>query len=372
MNRLRVFLLIAILILIVAVVVVFVLPSLTPAPAPAVVQDTGTVATAVPAEPEGTPIPTATPIVFVDLVLAVQDLPRGFRITPNAVVLRPWPEQSAPFNAITNLEDVVNKIARTDIFREQPILTNMVVDDILDLARVGSDVAAILPEGLVAVSLPVDRLTSVANGIQDGDRVDLIISLLFVEVDEAFQSISPNNLTLFSVAEDGTITLQEGIQGRPDSSTLGPVIVGPSERQRPRLVTQMTIQDAIVLHVGNFPADGRYIGVPTPTPVPVSDDPDEESTPVPPTPTPARDIVTLGITRQDAVTITWYIEARVPVTLAIRAVNDTARTATTEVTLDYVMTTYGIELPGRRPYTIEPAIRSIRQLVADNQITLGD
>ncbi len=371
MSRLRIFLLIAILVLVVAVVAVFVIPSLTPAPAPAVVQGTDS-ATAVPAEPEGTPIPTATPILFVDLVLAVQDLPRGFRITPNAVVLRQWPEASAPFNAITSLEDVVNKIARTDIFREQPILTNMVVDDILDLARVGSDVAAILPEGLVAVSLPVDRLTGVANGIQDGDHVDLIISLLFVEVDEDFQSLSPNRLTLFSRAEDGTIELQEGIEGRPDQSALGPVIVGPSERQRPRLVTQRTIQDAIVLHVGNFPADGRYIGIPTPTPVPPSDNPDEESTPVPPTPTPARDIVTLGITPQDAVTLTWYIEARVPVSLAIRAVNDTSRTSTSAVTLDYVMTTYGIELPGKLPYTIEPAVRSIRQLVAENQITLGE
>jgi hypothetical protein len=133
----------------------------------------------------------------------------------------------------------------------------------------------------------------------------------------------------------------------------------------------MTVQDAIVLHVGNFPSDGRYIGVPTPTPVPVQED-DEDATAVPPTPTPARDIVTLGVTRQDAVFITYMIEARIPVTLAIRSVNDTSRTTTSEVTLDYVMATYGIELPGRRPYSIEPAIRSIRQLLAGEEISLGD
>jgi Flp pilus assembly protein CpaB len=375
MNRLRLILILAVVILGVAVLLLVVLPSLGGTPPATTVDNNGQVAQVVPTEVEGTPIPTDTPFVFVDLVLAVQDLPRGFRITPNAVTVRPWPQQSAPFNGITSLEDVVGRIARTDIFREQPILTNMIVDDIVDLARIGSDVAAVLPNGLVAVSLPMDRLTSVANGVQDGDHVNLIMSLLFVDVDEAFQTISPNTITLFSISPEGEITLQEGIQGRPDSSTLGPVIVGPSERQRPRLVSQMTIQDAIVLHVGNFPSDGRYIGVPTPTPVPPPEEDaegdEEESTPVPPTPTPARDIVTLGVSPQDAVAITWMIEARIPVTLAIRSVNDTSRAATTNVTLDYIMATYGIELPGKRPYTIEPAITSIRQLVADNQIELA-
>ncbi|MFN8527259.1 MAG: SAF domain-containing protein [Anaerolineae bacterium] len=374
MNRLRIFLILAVVVLAVAVVVVFLLPSLNP-PAPTPVADSGNPVVQAPTEVQGTPLPTATPFRFIDLVMAVQDLPRGFRITPNAVVLRPWPEQAAPFNAITNLEDVVNKIARTDIFREQPILTNMVVNDIIDIARVGSDVAAILPNGMVAVALPMDRLTSVANGVQDGDHVNLIMSLLFVDVDEAFQTLSPNSITLFSIAEDGSITLQDAIEGRPDSTTLGPVIVGPSERQRPRLISQMTIQDAIVLHVGNFPSDGRYIGVPTPTPVPPPDESSgnqSEATPVPPTPTPARDIVTLGVLPQDAVVLTWMIEAHVPVTLAIRSVNDTSRASTTGVTLDYIMATYGIELPGKRPYSIEPAIRSIRQLLADNQISLSE
>jgi hypothetical protein len=32
---------------------------------------------------------------------------------------------------------------------------------------------------------------------------------------------------------------------------------------------------------------------------------------------------------------------------------------------------YGITLPGKRPYTIEPAIRSIRQIIADQQIDLS-
>jgi Flp pilus assembly protein CpaB len=365
----RVVLILLILIAVVAVVVVVVLPSLQPAPTP-----TETGEEVVEQQPNATALPTATPMVFVDLVIAVQEISRGQVIPPNAVAIRPWPEQSQPFNGITSLEDVVGRIARTDIFREQPILTNMIVDSLTGLARVGSDAAAVLPSDLVAVSLPMDRLTSVAYAVQDGDRVDLIISLLFVDVDEAFQSIVPNEITLFTITEEGDINFLEGIEGRPDSTTLGPVIVSPSERQRPRLVTQRTIQDALVVHVGNFPPDGRFIGVPpTPTPVPEEEEETGEGTPVPATPTPARpDIITLGVTPQDAVVITWLIEARIPVTMALRSATDTSRVPTDPVTLDYIMTTFGIPLPGKTEFTIEPAIRSIRQLIAGEEISLAE
>ncbi|MEP7290158.1 MAG: SAF domain-containing protein [Chloroflexota bacterium] len=371
MGRLRIFLIAAILIVIVGLVIVVVLPALNP-PAPVVQTDTGDQQPVV-QEVQSTPLPTATPIIFVDLVVAVQELPRGIVIPPNAVALRPWPQDAAPFNGVSNLEDVIGKRARTDIFREQPILSNMVVDDLTGAAHVGSDAAAVLPGGLRAVSIPVDRLTSIAYAPQDGDRVDLIISLLFVDVDEAFQSLVPNKLTLFKITDEG-ITFGEAIEGRLDSTSLGPVIVGPSERQRPRLVTQMTIQDALIIHMGNFPIDGRFIGVPpTPTPVPVEGEEGQGGTPPPPTATPPRpDIVTIGVTPQEAVVLTWFIEAKVPVTLALRSASDTARVATSEVTLDYLMSQYSIDLPGKRPFTIEPAIRSIRQLVAGSEIQLSD
>lgn len=374
MRRIGIFLVIAILIVVVALIAVLVLPTLNQAPvATEVAPGEVVVVDEATAEPLTTPEPTMTPVVFVDLVIAVQELPRGIIIPENALAIRPWRQDAVPVNAVTNIEDVVGKRARTDIFREQPILTNLLVDDLTEIARVGSDAAAVLPPGLVAVALPIDRLTSVAYAPQDGDRVDLIISLLYVDIDEAFQSINPNRITLFRITDDG-IELLEGIEGRVDSTQLGPVIVGPSERARPRLVTQRTIQDAFVVHVGNFPPNGRFIGVPpTPTPVPVEAEDGEQGTPPPPTPTPPRpDIITLGITPQEAVVLTWLIEARVPVTLALRSAQDTSRTNTTEVTLDYLMSQYGITLPGKRPYQIEPAIRSIRQIIAQQEIQLSD
>ncbi|MGQ9888079.1 MAG: Flp pilus assembly protein CpaB [Aggregatilineales bacterium] len=370
MNRGRLLIVLALVIILGAVIVVAVLPSLNPAPA-APPSSFANGEQVIVQQPVG---PTPTPMQFVEIVIAVQDLPRGFRIpVEGAVALRPWPEVSTPVNAIFNLEDVIGKIPRTRIAREQPILTTMITDDFQSLDEVGSDAAAILPRGLIAISLPIDRRTSVAYAIQPGDRVDVLFSMLFVDVDDAFQTIAPNNITLFQITEEG-ITFTNTIQGRPDNTPLGPAIIGPSERQRPRLVTQRTIQNALVLHVGEFPLDGRlFLGAePTPTPVPQQQDgAGGQGAPVP-TPTPSfPDIVTLGVTPQDAVVLAWTMEARLPVTLALRSAADTAVVNTQAVNMDYIIETFRIDPPGKRSYTIEPAIRSIRQLVNTEGLLLS-
>jgi Flp pilus assembly protein CpaB len=371
----RLLIVVAFIILIVAIVAFLFISRQGPTPPPG----TGTPATRVAAG--ATVIPTE---VRVPVVVALQELPRGYRFPDtvegleSVVGVRFFPEDSAPFNGISEVEDLLGQIARTDIYREEPILVNMVVQDFTSLANVGSDAAAVLPSNLVAVSIPIDRQTSVAYAVQQGDRVDVIVSMLFVDVDEPFQTIVPNNITLVEITEDG-IELSETIPGRPESTSLGFAIIGPSERQRPRLVTQRTIQDALVVYVGDFPRNGRFLGVTPlpPTPTGQAAQPTQagsgQGTPVP-TPTPARpDIITLGVTPQDAVFLTWVVEAKLPVTLALRSASTgSARDVTEAVTLDYVLSTYRIDPPAKRNFSIEPAIRSIRQLIAGQEISLSE
>ncbi len=376
-GRLRLLVVVALVIVVAAVAVVLLMNPGTETPAETPEGNGETIArTAVP-DPAASPEPSVTPIPMVDIVVAVQELPRGMTIPPNAVELRHWPEAAAPYDAITDVNDVLGKIARTDIFREQPILSRMLVEDLSNLANVGSDAAAVLPNNRVAVAVPMDRITSVAYAIQDGDRVDVIVSLLFVDIDEIFQSIEPNQITLYAPRDDGGIELLQGIEGRADTCQFGPCIVSPSEGQRPRLVTQRTIQNALVVHIGDFPHDGRLFGVATPMPTPTPDVPDDtggsqrQATAIPPTPLPPRpDIITLGVPPQDAVVLTWIVEAKLPITFALRSASDLSLIPTEDVTLNYIMTNFSISLPELAPFGIEPAITSIRQLFAGNQITL--
>ncbi len=377
----RLLILIGLIVLLAVVAVVVILPGLNPQPQTQVTDGN----TAAQPAANVTQAPTPTPIPLVKVVQALQNLPRGYRF-PNSIAelenivgYATLPEETVPFNAIKEqdggLEKVLGKIARTDVFREQPILSTYLVTDLTSLAAVGSDAAAVLPSDRVAVSLPMDRITSVAYGLQDGDHVDVIISMLFIDVDEVFQSITPNLVTLFNKTDAG-IELQAGIGGRIDQSSIGTVIVAPAERQRPRLVTQRTIQDALVVHVGEFPLDGKYLGeLPTPTPIPATQESggngSNNTPPPPPTPIPPPNIVTLGVSPQYAVVLVWAIDAKLPVTLALRSVNDRSTQTTTPVTLDYMMQEFRIEVPARRDYSIEPAIRSIRQLVTGDIIDLS-
>jgi hypothetical protein len=158
-----------------------------------------------------------------------------------------------------------------------------------------------------------------------------------------------------------------------------PIIEVPSEEQRPRLVTQRTVRDARVIWVGEFPLDGQmFRAAPTPT-IPATPDPNaatEEADPnAPPTPTPVPprpQIITLGVTPQDAVILTYMAESHLPMTFALRSARAVGLPETQAVTLDYILTNFGIQVPDRFTFAVEPAIRSIRQLSLGDQISLQE
>jgi len=372
MDR-RVLLLLLVVIALIAVAAVVVLPGILNQPAPTAVTDNGT---AVAPTETG---PTATPIQLENVVVAVQTLPRGISIPAGALQSVPWPSASIPERARgMTIEKIAGKIARTDIYVQEPIVDSLLAEDLSQIAQKGSDAAAITPKGRVLISIPVDRYTDVAYAIADGDYVDIAIAYLFVDVDPNFQSIKPNKLTLTSVKADGTIELQAGIEGelQPSSFSQFPVVAGPSEPQRPRLATQRTIQAAWVVHVGNFPLDGQFlrpISTPVPTNTPAEGEPTKAAPPPTPTP-PFPDIVTLAVEPQDAVVLNWAVTAQLPITLLLKSSQGDPRQtsdATTAVTLQYMIETFGVTEPSHLPFALEPALRSIRGLQAGNQIQLG-
>lgn len=83
---------------------------------------------------------------------------------------------------------------------------------------------------------------------------------------------------------------------------------------------------------------------------------------------PPKDIIALGVDPQDAVVLAWAIESRLPITLVLRPARDDAQDATNAVSLEYVISNYNVPQPGRLPYSLEPAIRSIRRLILSDEV----
>ena len=84
------------------------------------------------------------------------------------------------------------------------------------------------------------------------------MSLLVAELDEEFQSILPNNATCMPPVPEGGCPLAVG--GRLEILASGLLVnLAPSEAQRPRLVTQLTVQDVPVLQVGDWVAPEEVV-----------------------------------------------------------------------------------------------------------------
>lgn len=286
--------------------------------------------------------PTPTDIPMVPVVIAIQDIPRGTVIGPDRVEVINFPAANAPSGAFVSEEDVVGYIAATDIIAEEIILVRKLVEDLNAIGDAGSDAAAILDPQRVAIAVPIDEITSVAYGLQPGDRIDVIVSMLFVDVDEDFQTLLPNDVRILAGAADefGNILLSWGEVSYGETSTANyyvpalslvtgedgtttqssstsvnfSIIEEPNpldgRRQRPRLVTQRTITDAQVIWVGEFPQDGRiFAPAPTPTEVATSTPEGgvaegEEGTAAANTPVPPRPhLMTLAVNVQDAVVL---------------------------------------------------------------------
>lgn len=301
---------------------------------------------------------TPTP-PLVTIVIAGQPIQRDDEIVPEALSSIPFPQDQLTSQMITNPNEIVGLFAKYPLAQGIPITRDM-LSDRPGLLQPGSEAARVIPPGLTAISIPISRLSSVAYAIQDGDRVNVIVTTNFVDVDSNFQTNLPN----FTAVVTGTGFLPETLpvlttnvfsdgppttQGRAEiDPTLGQAFyVVPSELQRPRLVSQMLLQDIQVLHVGNFllPDDEPQQGQqPTPTPTPSA------GGQVATTSGQAPDIITLIVTPQDAVTLTYLMYSGARLNLTLRAPDDPSRVETEAATLQYLLSQYAIPVPAKLPY----------------------
>lgn len=333
---------------------------------------------------DGTP---GAPLDTTTVVIAVQDIARGSLIPADAVGLTPWPSDQVVETMIEgDVNQVIGRYARQDIERGFPITTNMITRAPGDILGTGSEAAIAIPSGYTAISIPMNRLSGVAYALRDGDKVDVIITMLLVDLNPDFQTVLPDD-SLLLLGPDGTILTgmgcaeirrtDRGVEcvnaeppqlGRvvvePETETV--LYVVPNEPQRPRLVTQRLIENATVLRVGSFlfPGEAEAAAVlrQQQQQAEQTGQPAPQQGPRPP------DIVTLIVKPQDALALTWAVRAGAHLTLTLRAPGDVTATDTVSVTLQYLMQNYNINVPARLPYGLEPRRDTIIEPVLPNDI----
>lgn len=367
-----------------------------------------------PAAAQPPPEVAAVPQVeMVPVVVVSQHVPRGGKLDETVLTMLDIPRDALIASYFTDMGEVVGRQARVDLEASMMLTRSMVVDTADQLSGTGSLAALSIPRGMVAISIPISRLSGVSYAPQSGDHVNIIATLLMVDLDAEFQSITPNHSAAVVAAGLGVVTgssaedasqagqggdqaistssavLEKEIQkltaqnlsggpasvmGRPEIDPLldQTYYVVPSEPQRPRLVSQTLLQDAIVLGVGDFAAanddqEGASDSQPAseaqsaedsqeqPAPKPDQSEADQEDEAPPPLP----DVITIIVTPQDAVTLNYLVYSGAQLTLALRSAGDDSKVPTEAATLDFLLKQYSIPVPVKLPYGLEPRLDQI-------------
>lgn len=377
MGRGRIFILLALLIILILVAVFVVTQRLNiGGPGPAT---------------EATPVPV---VEEVDVVVTTQRIQRGEEIDEELIQVVSIPRDLLVDGMVTNPSDATGLRAKFDLDSGIPLTRNMLVETVEQLSDAGSVASLLIPPGKVAVSIPINRLSSVSYGLERGDQVNVIVTMPFVDLDADYQSLLPNNtsavlapgpVALLTIEGEETTESQlvtgneiaplqnlsaqsatggeVSPQGRVElDPNLGqPFYVVPSEPQRPRLVSQTLIQGAIVLQVGTFPLPGEpspedlLQQEPTPAPEEPAPGPAEEEEAAPTGPEPP-EVITLVVDPQDAVTLNYLIFNKAQLALAMRAAEDDTMVDTEAVTLQFLLDEYNIPVPAKLPFGTEPRI----------------
>lgn len=315
---------------------------------------------------EVTPVPE--PVEMTEIVIAIQNIPRGMQIKAEdlAIELQEWPNEYLPYEFYSDLEEVDGKFARMDIPRGMPVLPDMLAQSGGMLSVTGSSASLFAPNNLVAYALPMDTQGAVAWAIQPGDRVDVISAFEMVAVDPVAYT---ENTRMFTILAEEDIPAQTSPFGRFEVLPNGRLaaiydVTGEESEgtQLSSLVVQLTVQNAVVWHVGIWEDESKgmvpAVAEPAQTEGALGGGALAEAAPTPvPVPNARQDVepVTLLVTREDALVLKYLHEMGADLDLVLRPANYTEIAIQTQpVWFRYVMDKY--QLPNAMP---DDPVRSI-------------
>jgi pilus assembly protein CpaB len=174
-------------------------------------QETRTVDTAVPT------------FVSQKVVVAVADLSIGSTLKSDDLQVRLWPENLVPDGSFGSVEDLVDRVVKTDLVGGEPILESK-------LAPAGSTggVSSLIPPGKRAVTVAVNVVSGVGGFILPGTKVDVLVTVsLSGKSDERSTRTILQNVEVLAV--DQTYRKEKDDPMEVKSVTL---IVSPEEAEK--------------------------------------------------------------------------------------------------------------------------------------------
>ncbi len=150
------------------------------------------------------------PQVYV--LMATRDLPDQAQITPDALVMRPFPADFVPAGAAATPEQVVGKFTLGPVFRDQIILTGQV-----STGKRTFNLSDRIPPGKVISWLPLPEILNNQVALRPGDRLDILLTLPLggdSSKGGASTQTTLQNVEIFSIGSE----VQSNVSGKPEAA----------------------------------------------------------------------------------------------------------------------------------------------------------
>ncbi len=118
--------------------------------------------------------PTPVPPLVTKVVITTHDMFLGEIIGEEDVTLSEIPAEYVPRDAITSIDEVLNKFIKTDLVQGEMVLQH----NIANPTNINSDLAFILSKEHVLFAFPAEDLMSQNAIIQRGDIVDILATMI--------------------------------------------------------------------------------------------------------------------------------------------------------------------------------------------------
>ena len=108
------------------------------------------------------------------VVVAVKKIPKNTLIEPQMIMIKEIPGDAVHALSTSSTEDVQGRIATSDIEASEQVLTSRLNDS----EKVSSDLSLSVKPDHRALTIKTDEISGVAGYIRQGDRVDIIATMI--------------------------------------------------------------------------------------------------------------------------------------------------------------------------------------------------
>jgi pilus assembly protein CpaB len=141
-------------------------------------------------------VPEQASIETRAVVVALATIGRGEAVEPTDVKVVDWPAESAPTGSYGTIEDVIGKLARTEIYQNDPLTSAKFLE-----TKSRSILSVFIPAGRRAMSIKVNEVTGISGFVAPGSHVDVLLSVSGSQEEPARTRIVLEDTEVLAIAQ---------------------------------------------------------------------------------------------------------------------------------------------------------------------------